>query len=91
MSASKIKDKLKKLDEFRADLVTLVVENTECAFHIASMSDDGGAHFMIYLDASYRDEIDLHNFRRLISEKLGRKRALICFVDNDYIETFLRD
>ncbi len=91
MSASKVKARSQKLSSLREDLVKIVVDNTDGAFHIAKQSDGAGEHFMLYLDEDFKDKIDLNNFRYQIYEKLGRAKVIISFVDNNYIETFLRE
>jgi len=87
MSKSKKNSSAKEKQEI---LARIVVEHTETAFHISSDNDDGGHHFTVYLPDEPRDEFDIKLFRDTATRELGRKRVLMCFVPQDYIENFLK-
>ena len=90
MSRSKVEDRYQGIKSVKDAVATIVVEKTESAFYLKVANDDGGAHLVLYLPESIRNEFNLVEFRKEVKEKAGRKRVILCFVHDDSIEYFLK-
>ena len=64
---------------------SLVVDSTECSFHLKRASDDGGHHLMLYLPESGRKDFDIKSFREDRYNLIGFNRVLIAFVSEGYV------
>ena len=67
-------------------LIKAVVDSVETEFHVCIKTDDGGAHYCIYIPIN----TPVKKLRDEISNLGIKKRCLLLLVPEGYIATFLR-
>lgn len=67
-------------------IITAVVDSVETEFHVAIKTDDAGPHYCVYIPHG----TEVKKLRKSIFSLGLKKRCLIVYVPEGYIETFLR-
>tara|TARA_B100000674_G_scaffold101417_1_gene73824 strand:+ start:241 stop:507 length:267 start_codon:yes stop_codon:yes gene_type:complete len=82
---SKLKSKDLTIYEQEEKIRSLIVDHTDCCFHLRRSSDDGGHHLMLYLPEEARKEFNIKAFREDRYNLIGYNRVLITFVSEGYV------